>query len=64
MTNPLEQDLSELTEPDQLAKRQIANRLDEILRPVGALNRLDKLAIFVAGWQASSEPIIKRPPTH
>ena len=61
MTNPLEQDLSELTEPDQLAKRQIANRLDEILRPVGALNRLDKLAIFVAGWQASSEPIIKRP---
>ena len=61
MNNPLEQDLSELTEPDQLAKRQIANRLDEILRPVGALNRLDKLAIFIAGWQASSEPMIKRP---
>jgi nicotinate-nucleotide--dimethylbenzimidazole phosphoribosyltransferase len=36
-------------------------RADDILRPTGALARLDDLAVFVAGWQRTPTPRIERP---
>ena len=39
--------------PDRDAADAVAARADDILRPAGALARLDELAVWVAGWQHS-----------
>ena len=45
-------------EPSRIAVQQ---RAENILRPKGALKALDDVAIWVAQWQASSQPAIHRP---
>ncbi|MGI9601306.1 MAG: nicotinate-nucleotide--dimethylbenzimidazole phosphoribosyltransferase [Acidimicrobiales bacterium] len=50
-----------LTQPDVEARNAARGRADDILRPPGALARLDDLAVWVAGWQGQSHPSINSP---
>tara|TARA_B100001758_G_scaffold49254_1_gene39823 strand:+ start:1369 stop:2364 length:996 start_codon:yes stop_codon:yes gene_type:complete len=61
MTETLFTYLTDLPQPDQQARGELTARVDDILRPAGALQRLDELAIFMAGWQASSVPKVDKP---
>jgi len=47
--------------PDETAAAAVAARAGAVLRPVGALQRLDELAIWLASWQRSSAPAVDRP---
>jgi nicotinate-nucleotide--dimethylbenzimidazole phosphoribosyltransferase len=46
---------------DDIAADAVANRAAEILRPAGALARLDEVAAWVATWQRTSNPAVRRP---
>jgi nicotinate-nucleotide--dimethylbenzimidazole phosphoribosyltransferase len=48
---------------DQSAEDRAAvqARVNDILRPAGALARLDELAVWVAGWQRTTNPSIDKP---
>src|SRR4029453_7839039 len=46
---------------DASAAASLRARADDILRPAGALARLDDVAVHVAGWQRTSTPRIQRP---
>ena len=50
-----------LPEPDPAAATAMRARADDILRPSGALARLDDVAVQMAGWQRTSTPSIRRP---
>ncbi len=41
--------------------RAVRARADDILRPAGALARLDELAVWVARWQATDQPDVASP---
>lgn len=56
-----QQELSRLVDPDESSRTAARRRADDILRPSGALRRLDDLAVWVAGWQRSPSPRIDRP---
>ena len=58
---PLLSALTNLREPDREARAGVRARAAEILRPAGALARLDELAAWVAGWQRTSHPSVDRP---
>ena len=50
-----------LPEPDPAAATAMRARADDILRPSGALARLDEVAVHIAGWQRTATPSIQRP---
>ena len=50
-----------LPEPDGEAMEHVARRSKEVLRPVGALERLDEIAVWLAGWQRTSTPSVSAP---
>ena len=50
-----------LPQPDEVARTAAQARADDILRPAGALARLDELAVWVAGWQGRDRPSIEQP---
>jgi nicotinate-nucleotide--dimethylbenzimidazole phosphoribosyltransferase len=47
--------------PDQVAAAAVAERARRVLRPAGALARLDELAVWLAGWQGTARPAVRRP---
>jgi nicotinate-nucleotide--dimethylbenzimidazole phosphoribosyltransferase len=53
--------LTDLPEPDPIARAAVRERAANVLRPPGSLRRLDLVAEHVAGWQASVSPQILRP---
>ena len=53
--------LVDLPEPDEAAVAAVHARAADILRPPGALQWLDDLAAWIAGWQRRPLPIIERP---
>ncbi len=57
----LRRDLEEASGPDEDARNVTATRADSVLRPLGALARLDEIAVFLAGWQRTTHPRIERP---
>ena len=61
MPNPIPASLEDLTRPDNDARGALEERLADILRPSGALKRLDEIAVFMAGWQGSITPQVQRP---
>lgn len=46
---------------DDAAAAAVRRRADDILRPAGALARLDELAVWMARWQRTSAPAVRRP---
>lgn len=53
--------LSTLPGPDEAAGDAVRARAADILRPAGALARLDELAAWTAEWQGTSQPAVARP---
>jgi nicotinate-nucleotide--dimethylbenzimidazole phosphoribosyltransferase len=50
-----------LLAPDNTSMAAVAARAERILRPTGALARLDQLAVWLAGWQRTTQPRVERP---
>ena len=46
---------------DEAAFEQVVQRAHDILRPLGALARLDEVAAWVAGWQRTPTPAVHKP---
>ena len=57
----LERMLDDLPGPDEAARRAVAERASQVLRPAGAFERLDRVAEWLAGWQHTPEPSVERP---
>ena len=55
--------LADLPEPDAEARATVRARGASVLRPAGALARLDEIAVWLAGWQRTSRPVVERPYT-
>lgn len=53
--------LAELPEPDEGAVAAVQARAGQVLRPTGALARLDEVAAWLAGWQRTERPRVERP---
>lgn len=53
--------LAHLRPPHADTAAAVQARADEILRPAGALARLDAVAVHVAAWQGTSSPAVERP---
>lgn len=50
-------------EPDAEARAAVRARADAVLRPAGALARLDEIAVWLAGWQRTARPAVEHPGT-
>ena len=57
----LRSELQEGPEVDAVSRAAAAARIAEILRPAGALQRLDEVAVHLAGWQRTSSPAVVKP---
>jgi nicotinate-nucleotide--dimethylbenzimidazole phosphoribosyltransferase len=53
--------LASLPAGDADAAAAVRSRADDILRPAGALARLDEVAVFMATWQGTAQPAVRRP---
>lgn len=53
--------LSDLPGPDDQARTAVVERSAHVLRPSGALQWLDDVAAWKAGWQRSATPTVDRP---
>ena len=50
--------LVDLSAPDAAAIAAARARQDQLTKPVGSLGRLEEIALFFAGWQATPRPVI------
>lgn len=50
-----------MREPDAACRDAVAARAATVLRPAGALRRLDEVAAWLAGWQRTDRPAVHRP---
>lgn len=50
-----------LPSPDAESAAAVRARADQVLRPAGALARLDDIAVWLAGWQRTTTPGVRRP---
>ena len=53
--------LAEAPTPDEGARAAVRRRASEVLRPAGALAALDRIAVWLAGWQRSVRPSVRSP---
>jgi nicotinate-nucleotide--dimethylbenzimidazole phosphoribosyltransferase len=53
--------LTRLPEPDRDSAAALRARADDILRPAGALARLDEVAVHMAAWLRTPTPRVERP---
>ena len=53
--------LADLPDADPVSIDAVRRRADSILRPAGALARLDDVAVWLAGWQRRPDPRVDRP---
>jgi nicotinate-nucleotide--dimethylbenzimidazole phosphoribosyltransferase len=53
--------MKRLPQPDADAAAAVRARADDILRPSGALARLDDVAVHMAAWQRTTTPRVARP---
>lgn len=63
MSDRLRAELDRLAQPDATSADAVRTRSENVLRPRGALQRLDDLAIHVAAWHGTATPRIERPAT-
>jgi nicotinate-nucleotide--dimethylbenzimidazole phosphoribosyltransferase len=61
MTRWIASALADLREADRDAADAVAERAAQVLRPPGALARLDVVAEWVAAWQGTAHPRVERP---
>lgn len=61
MTNPLAELLVDLPAADGDARAAVTERAGSVLRPPGALARLDEIAVHVGAWHGSAIPRIEHP---
>ena len=61
MKNWLTGALATIPAGDLLAAEAVAARAADILRPAGALARFDEVAAWVARWQETASPAVRRP---
>lgn len=54
-------ELAALPAPDPVAVAAAVARNGQLTKPMGALGRLEELAIWVAGWQGTARPAINQP---
>src|SRR5260221_9356791 len=47
--------------PDEESRRLVADRAANVLRPAGALARLDDVCAWLASWQHTTKPAVARP---
>ncbi len=57
----LRREFASMSPPSEEAAAAATQRAASVLRPAGALAQLDELAVWVAGWQGTGEPIIEEP---
>lgn len=57
----LHERIAELPTCDDDARAAVEKRAVDILRPTGALAWLDETAVWMAGWQRSERPAVRRP---
>ena len=60
-TDALVHELAQAPTPDEASRSAAQSRVDDILRPAGALARLDEIAVWLAGWQRSANPTVTNP---
>ncbi len=53
--------LTDLPEADEAARVAVAERAASVLRPTGALARLDEVAAWLAAWQRTERPAVDAP---
>ncbi len=53
--------IASLPAGDDTAAGLVRDRAEQILRPAGALARLDEVAVWVARWQRTDQPAVRRP---
>ncbi|ADH88202.1 nicotinate-nucleotide/dimethylbenzimidazole phosphoribosyltransferase [Ancylobacter novellus DSM 506] len=53
--------VAQMPGPDEEARAAAAARQGQLVKPPGALGRLEEIAIFIAGWQGREIPQINRP---
>jgi nicotinate-nucleotide--dimethylbenzimidazole phosphoribosyltransferase len=53
--------LLDLPAPDEEAISTVAKRASRVLRPLGALARLEEVAAWLAGWQRTTRPAVAEP---
>ena len=53
--------LGDLPEPDTQMAALVRGRAERVLRPAGALQRLDDVAVWLAGWQRTALPRVETP---
>jgi nicotinate-nucleotide--dimethylbenzimidazole phosphoribosyltransferase len=61
VTNSLNFALRDLPDGDGDAAAVVAERAAQVLRPSGALARLDEIAVWLAAWQRRTQPSVTRP---
>ncbi|HUF97526.1 MAG TPA: nicotinate-nucleotide--dimethylbenzimidazole phosphoribosyltransferase [Ilumatobacter sp.] len=59
--NALATSLTNMTTADQSAADAVHHRAANVLRPAGALQSLDHIAIHIAAWQRTTTPSVRRP---
>lgn len=47
--------------PDEGARGAALKRQSELVKPPGALGRLEEIAVHIAAWQGNSMPVVNRP---
>jgi nicotinate-nucleotide--dimethylbenzimidazole phosphoribosyltransferase len=57
----MRQALADAPTADEKVREAVRRRADDILRPTGALARLDDVAVWTAGWQRTTSPRVERP---
>lgn len=53
--------VAQMPGPDVAARAAAAERQRQLVKPPGALGRLEEIAIRIAGWQGREIPVINRP---
>jgi nicotinate-nucleotide--dimethylbenzimidazole phosphoribosyltransferase len=53
--------IAEMPGPDLAARAAAEQRQGQLVKPPGALGRLEEIAVFLAGWQGKAIPSVVRP---
>ncbi len=61
MTERFHRLFADLPAPDPASADAVRTRAEQVLRPAGALRRLDDAAVHVAAWRGTTRPTVGHP---